>query len=250
MSSTETTDYNLIALQYTEAKEHPWRHFVETYSLMKLIGTTSGLKVIDIACGEGFFTRKLQSTGAAETVGIDISERMIELARAQELTQPAGIVYEVADARASGPQQDFDLAASAWLLVYAHDRAELQRMCQSIARRLRPGGRFVTLTTNPNVYHFTERPYRRYDFEIEVEGRAYEGAPIDWYIYLKESTLHIQNYYLPVDAYESAFREAGFREITFHGLSVSPEGIAASGQEHWEAMLSYPPAILMECVRS
>jgi ubiquinone/menaquinone biosynthesis C-methylase UbiE len=244
-----TTDYNQISTQYKEAKEHPWRHYVESYSLMKLVGDTTGLRVIDVACGEGHFTRKLQSLGAAKTVGIDISEKMVELARAQEAADPLGIKYFVEDARVEGPQQDFDLAASAWLLVYAHNREELAQMCRSLARRLRPGGRFVTLTTNPDVYFFPEPTYRKYGFDILVENQPYEGAPIDWVIYLKESTFGIQNYFLPIDAYEAAFLEAGFRDVRFHRLSLSSEGELADGREHWEHLLRYPPAILIDCIR-
>src|SRR5262245_49488868 len=148
-----TTDYNQgrIAEQYQKAKEQPWRGRIETYSLLKRIGDLKGKNVIEIACGEGYVTRKLRQLGAAKVVGVDIAERMIELARAQEAAAPLGIEYRVEDARTLVPQQDFDLAVSAWLLVYAHDRAELAAMCQGLARRLRPGGRFVTFTTNPGL---------------------------------------------------------------------------------------------------
>jgi hypothetical protein len=63
-------------------------------------------------------------------------------------------LFVVADARTPNPQkQEFDLAVSAGLLVYAHNRSELALMCEGIASWLRPGGRFVTYTTNPNLYH-------------------------------------------------------------------------------------------------
>jgi toxoflavin synthase len=135
-----TTDYSTIAQQYKKAKEQLWRSRIESYSMMKLIGDLAGKKVVDVVCGEGHFTRKLRKAGAAEMVGVDISERMIELARAEEAHEPLGIVYRVEDARAAVAQQDFDLAMSAWLLVYAHDRAELASMCRGLSRRLKPGG--------------------------------------------------------------------------------------------------------------
>ncbi len=84
------TDYNQhrIAEQYQQAKAHSWRSHAETYSLMKLIGDLDGKRVLDVACGEGHFTRLLRSAGVAEVAGIDISERMIDLAREQEARQP------------------------------------------------------------------------------------------------------------------------------------------------------------------
>ncbi len=174
-----TTDYDegRVAQQYKQAKEQPWRPCVETYSLMKRLGDLTGKKVVDVACGEGYYTRKLRQAGALKVVGFDISERMIELARAQEEENPLGIEYRVGDARALVPQQDFDVAFAAWLIVYAHDRAELARMCRGLACWLRPGGRFVTIATNPDVYSFRPPPdYRKYGFEVKLAERAVEGV--------------------------------------------------------------------------
>ncbi len=72
-----TTNYNAIAEQYKQCKEHPWRSRIETYSIMKRLGNIEGKKVLDVACGEGFYARKLKQCGASEVVGIDLSEAMI-----------------------------------------------------------------------------------------------------------------------------------------------------------------------------
>ncbi len=130
------TDYieNRIAEQYQQAHAQSWRAHAETYSFMNLIGDVDGKRVLDVACGEGHFTRMLRAAGAAEVVGIDVSERMIDLAREQEARQPLGIEYRVEDARAVAEHADFDLVVGAWLLVYAQTRAELVQMCTGLRR--------------------------------------------------------------------------------------------------------------------
>jgi len=249
-----TTDYNQgrVAEQYQKAKQQPWRWRIEAYSFMKRIGDLRGKKVVDVACGEGHFTRRLREAGAAEVVGFDVSERMVELARAQEAEQPLGIEYRVADARAIVPQHDFDLAVSAWLLVYAQNRQELEQMCRGLACWLRPGGRFVTFTTNPDVYSFQPRPdYRKYGFEIKLADHTFEGAPILWTIHLEDdSPLDIENYYLPVSAYESAFRDAGFRNFAVHRPELSPDPQSSGDHPFWSDLLNHPPAILIDCVKA
>lgn len=248
-----TTDYNQgsTAEQYKQAKGDPWRSRIEAYSLMNLLGDLNGKRVVDAACGEGHLTRKLRQAGAAEVVGFDISERMIELARAQEAQQDLGIEYFVADAREAVPQQDYDLVASAWLLVYARTRNELEQMCNGISCRLRSGGRFVTFTTNPGLYHF-EPPadYRKYGFEIVVENEVRDGAPILWRIPVGDSVLDIENYYLPVSAYEEALCKAGFRDVRIHMPELSPHPEGEDDQEFWSNFLTNPPAILIECVKN
>jgi 2-polyprenyl-3-methyl-5-hydroxy-6-metoxy-1,4-benzoquinol methylase len=248
-----TTDYNQgqVAERYQRAKEQPWRSRIEAHSLMSRLGDLSGTKVVDMACGEGHITRQLHQAGARDIVGVDISERMVELARRQEMDRPLGIEYRVGDARSIIPQQDFDLAVSAWLLVYARDRDELARMCRGLACWLKPGGRFVTFTTNPDVYHFSSRQnYSKYGFEVLLADTVCEGAPILWRIQQDGATLDIENYYLPLSAYESAFREAGFRDFVVRPLQLAPHPEGVEDRDFWMQMLDFPPAILMECVRA
>ena len=243
-------DYNRgrIAEQYQEAKKQAWRDRVETYSFMNHIGDITGKKVLDVACGEGHFTRLLRRAGAARVVGLDISERMIALAREQEAREPLGIDYIVADARSIVDQEDYDIVVSAWLLVYAQDRAALASMCQGLACRVKPGGRFVTVTTNPGVYSF--RPdYRKYGFEVELADAVFEGAPIDITVNLADSSLEVRNYYLPIEAYASAFRAAGFHDFAVHVPDLEPAAEAADEGDYWDYLLDNPFLVVMDCVR-
>jgi toxoflavin synthase len=245
------TDYNEnpIAEQYQQAKAQSWRSHAETYSFMKLIGDVEGKRVLDVACGEGHFTRLLRNAGAAAVVGIDISERMIDLAREQEKRRPLAIEYRVEDARDVAEHADFDLVAGAWLLVYAQTRAELVQMCRGLASRLRPGGRLVTVVNNPAVYGFDTLPdYRKYGFELSLADRAVEGALTKISLLLEDSTLEIENYYMPIEAYESAFTQTGFRDFAVHTPEVS---IAPDGEpDFWDDFLKCPSFVLLDCVRA
>ena len=243
------TDYNQghLAEQYQQAKAQPWREWVERYSLLKLIGDPAGKSVLDVACGEGHYTRIVRNAGAAEMSGIDVSERMIELARAQEARHPLGIRYWVEDARTGATEPAFDLVIAAWLLVYARTRTELTQMCRGVASRLRPGGRFVTIIGNPAVYTMTTPPdYRKYGFDLALPDQPEEGAPVTFTLLLPDSTLTIENYYLPIDAYESALVDAGFQEFAVHTPELSPAHDKEPG--FWDDFLTHPGFILIDCV--
>ena len=77
-----TTNYDPIAEQYKRAKQQPWRAHVEAFTLMELIGDPTGKAVIDIGCGSRFYTRMIRQRGALKVTGVDLSEKMIGLARA------------------------------------------------------------------------------------------------------------------------------------------------------------------------
>ena len=81
-----TTDYNPIAGEYKQSKLQPWRTHIECFSLMELVGDLSRLSVLDVACGEGYYTRLLRRRGAEAALGVDLSTGMIELARALKKT--------------------------------------------------------------------------------------------------------------------------------------------------------------------
>jgi ubiquinone/menaquinone biosynthesis C-methylase UbiE len=244
-----TTNYDPIAEQYKRSKQQPWRTFIECFTLMDLIGDPQGMAVLDVACGEGFYTRMIRQRGAVRVMGVDLSQGMIELARSQEAQHQLGIEYVVGDARELSGTDHFDLAVAAYLLNYARNRDELQSMCNGIARSLRQGGRFVTVNCNPALAFPAAPSYRQYGFETSVSGDWQEGAPIKWTFYLPDGPFDIENYHLNVTIHEEAFRQAGFQAVRWHDPRLSPDGLQANDQEFWSLLLDHPPVTFIECVK-
>jgi len=243
-----TTDYNLIAQEYKRAKLQPWRAHIELFTLFGRLGDPAGASVLDLACGEGFHTRVLRQEGAARVVGVDISTAMIELARQAEAQAPLGIEYIVGDAKELALDETFDIVFAAYLLNYAQSESELRQMCNTIARHLRPGGRFITVNNNPEYTGQTDT-MRHYGFQRHINDRD-EGAPVIWQIFLDDNIFEITNYYLSIAAHERALQAAGLHAIAWHMPQVSPPGIAEFGSEHWRSFLEHPPVIFLECRKS
>jgi len=244
-----TTDYNPIAEQYQRSKQQPWRTFIECFTLMDLIGDPTGLSALDLACGEGFYTRMIRHRGAARVHGLDLSDGMIALAQAQEARQPLGVTYAVADARELSGEDPVDLTVAAYLLNYARTREELQAMCDGIARSLKPGGRFVTVNTNPALDLTAAPSYRKYGFETTAVGQWQEGTPILWTFHLEDGPFSIENYHLDVAAHEEAFERAGFSEVRWHSPALSPEALKDYDSDYWSTFLDVPPVAFIECIR-
>ena len=96
------SQYDAIADQYRRSKLSPLRTFIESYTFLNLVGDVTGLRILDLACGEGFYSRKLKTLGAAHVVGVDLSAEMIRLAEEQEAAAPLGVEYVCRDARELG----------------------------------------------------------------------------------------------------------------------------------------------------
>jgi ubiquinone/menaquinone biosynthesis C-methylase UbiE len=242
-----STDYDFIAEQYKRAKLQSWRSHVEAFTFLRHIGDLNGKNVLDLACGEGFYSRVLKSQGARDVTGVDLSEKMIALARRQEEETPMGIHYEIGDAKTLRSNNQYDLVVAAYLLNYAKNPQELDAMLQTISRFLKPGGRFVTVNSNPHLDFSRAPSYRQYGFETAVSGEWREQSPIHWRFHLEDAVIEIENYHLSPATHENACRAAGLHSICWHRPTLSEAGKSEYGVDYWSPLLSQPPFICLEC---
>lgn len=112
-----------------------------------LLGEIAGRRVCDLACGQGRVARYLAELGARVTA-IDLSAKLLAIARQHEAIEPRGITYLEDDA-----QSLTQVAEGAFDGVLCHmalmDIPELAPTLQSVARVLRPGGWFVFSIIHP-----------------------------------------------------------------------------------------------------
>src|SRR4029450_10204205 len=92
--------YDHIGSKYDEYSQTATLRRAEVYTVLRMTGALSGQRVLDMACGLGFFPRLLKHHGAAQVLGIDISPEMVRLGRAQERTAPLGVTYALHNATA------------------------------------------------------------------------------------------------------------------------------------------------------
>jgi len=126
------------ATSLNEALEQP--------ALWSLVGDRlDGLKVLDLGCGFGNFSRKARALGALSVTGVDISENM--LAEAKKRTSDPRIEYRRASMEELELEpQIFDLVVSSLMLHYVCDYPSALR---KIASCLKPGGRLVFCVEHP-----------------------------------------------------------------------------------------------------
>ena len=240
-----SAQYDSIAADYQQTKNTPLRRHVEAWSFAKMLGAVKGLRVLDLACGEGYYTRRIQQAGAKEVVGVDISAEMINLAEEQEHRDALGISYHCADATHLPEQGKFDLVSAAYLLHYARNTDELQSMCKQIALQLKPGGRFVAINENPAQENFAG--YSQYGFNKSIEDSLREGRAIQYSMLSGRQLIRFEAYYYSSSFYEAALTAAGFSDIEWVPLEVSPDGVDALGEQYWAEYLSNPPVTGLTC---
>ena len=220
------TDYNQISIEYQLSKLQPWRKHVEAYTFFRLLGDISNQSVLDLACGDGFYTRQLKLRGAEERdqLGIDY------------------IVQDVFDLRL---EQTFDIITAAYLLNYAKSYEELVAFAKTISRHLKPGGRFVTINSNPD-FRAPAEVLRKYGFTRHNENWS-EGSPITYRFFQDDdSHFDIVNYHLEKSTHNLAFEKIGMKKVNWHPVQLSPECKGAD-KTFWETIIQTQPIIGLSC---
>ena len=238
--------YDSIAEDYRASKRRPWRAHVEAYTFFNALGDIRGFRVLDLACGEGFYSRRLAQAGAAQVVGVDISQAMIDLARDDEERQPLGIEYVVGDVGALDIGQEFDLVVGVYMLHYARSAENLGAMCNAVTRHLLPGGRFVTLNANPNQRPETGHDTRPYGFIADFPEKPVDGDTVRCTVFVEDRQFCFENYWLSMSTHEQQMESAGLIDFKVHPPQVSPDGLATVPLEHYDAFVRAEPIVLME----
>jgi len=117
-------------------------------ALLRACGSVRGLRVLDLGCGQGFFSRRLARRGAKVT-GVDIAEKMVDLAQAHEKKHALGIQYRVMDAATvneAWPRGAFELAVACMSL---HDMADPEAVLRASHRVLAKDGRMAFSIVHP-----------------------------------------------------------------------------------------------------
>ncbi|MEW2035140.1 class I SAM-dependent methyltransferase [Streptomyces roseifaciens] len=238
--------YDVIGARWEDARSLPTVH-PERASFLALLGDVTGLDVLDLACGDGFYTRQAKMLGARRVVGADVSEEMVAAARAVEERAPLGTRYVAADAADLPDLGRFDVVTAAYLLNYAREEATLTAMCRGAFERLPRGGRFIGVTQNPRFsfegplpdpYGFAFDPLETSAFGTRIRVTAALEPPITF-----ETCL------IRPQVYEAAFAAAGFAKVSWVPLHVPQAVLERFGAAYWEGFLANPPIVMFEAVR-
>jgi ubiquinone/menaquinone biosynthesis C-methylase UbiE len=195
---------------------------------LKMLDIKSGQKILDIACGNGQFARKMAEMGAQVTA-IDFSEKLIAIARAKG---NKNIKYKIVDAtktadlrKLSGTKYDAIVCTMAFM-----DMKDIKKLIKFSPKLLKKNGSFVFSLCHPcfNSGEFflineqdeangvvTNRYYvkvRNYLVEKSSLGVAIIGQPkLQYYFHRSVST--ILRYFFQSSFVLDSYEEPSYKEI-------------------------------------
>jgi len=208
------TSWGNVASWYDEtlSKEDTFQSKVILPNLLRILPPEKGKRIIDIACGQGFFS-KIYAEGGGEVLGVDISSELIKIAQKNESEK---LRFKVANAqKISGVKDEsFD---SALIILALQNIKDMPEAVKEASRVLVKNGKLVIVLNHPcfrvlkgSSWEFDEKEgvqYRRVDkygvpFSVEVDMNP--GAKP---IHKKVKTV---SFHRPLQDYFKALNKANF----------------------------------------
>lgn len=166
--------------------------------------------MLDLGCGFGWHCIYAMEQGAKSVVGVDISEKMLQVAREKtsypEVEYLCGAMEDV-----SFPEGGFDIVLSSLALHYI---ASFEDVVKKVEGLLAPGGQFVFSAEHPV---FTAAGSQDWDYDESGNIRHF---PVDNYYYEGKRTAHflgedVVKYHRTMTTYLNTLLKYGFqiREI-------------------------------------
>lgn len=147
MENTEQ-NWNRMAVAYEgfTAGVDSYSYRIEWPCIKRLLPDLHGKSVIDLGCGAGRFTFLLERAGAARTVGVDLSEEMLRLAKEQADTRHSKVEFLRGNIAKPFMKEKFDFAFSS---TSTHYLQNLKPFFENLHDLLHPKSECVLSVMHP-----------------------------------------------------------------------------------------------------
>ncbi len=192
-----------------EGEQDTYQRTLILPNVLRLLNLKKGEAVLDLGCGQGFFTREFFKAGA-RVVGVDCAPEMIELARQNS---PKAIAYHIA----SGDDMPFLRPGSLDAVVIISVLQNIEHARETLkecGRVLRPYGQLLIVLNHPafrvpkasewghdEARHIQYRRVDQYLSESKVKIQTHPGD---------RPNEHTLSFHRPLQYYVKALRNSRF----------------------------------------
>ncbi|MGJ8731249.1 class I SAM-dependent methyltransferase [Listeria aquatica] len=178
----------------------------EWHTLKEMLPDFTGKRVLDLGCGYGWHSVYAAEQGATSVTGVDISEKMLQVARAQTNLEAVEYLHEDIE-KVRFEKDSFDIVISSLVFHYVEKFDELVK---KVHHFLKANGTFIFSIEHPV---FTAEGSQ--DFIYDEDGNII-SFPVDHYFDSGKRTVHflgqdMTKYHRTITQYFESLRQNGFR---------------------------------------
>jgi ubiquinone/menaquinone biosynthesis C-methylase UbiE len=179
-------------------------------NLLRLLDIKKGVRMIDVACGQGFFTHEFALNGARIT-GTDIAPELIAIAK-KDASKEADFVVSSADALSFAKNDSIDAIT---IILAIQNINPIHTVFRECFRVLRAGGTLNLVMNHPS-FRIPKSSDWQFDIKDNVEYRrvsrylSESRVSIDMHPGDKKNTVKTISFHRPLQVYVKNLSNAGF----------------------------------------
>ena len=205
------TSWGAVTNWYKEhlEKDDTYHAQVITPNISRIVQGAKGMRILDIGCGEGYFTRLFATTGAY-VEGADISPELVTTAKQQS----PSITYHVApaDHLSFASREMFDVVTCVLAL---QNIERIETVFKECRRVLKPDGRVIFVINHP-AYRIPKASSWGWDESLHIQYRrvnkylSSSKEKIDMTPGKEEGKTYTYSFHRSLQDYSKALSSAGF----------------------------------------
>ncbi|HIS26700.1 MAG TPA: class I SAM-dependent methyltransferase [Candidatus Pullilachnospira intestinigallinarum] len=211
-------------------------------ALEKMMPDVENMEILDLGCGYGWHCIYFSEKKAARITGVDLSEKMLQVARGKSRGLPVAYL-RCAMEEVDFPENSFDMVFSSLAFHYVED---FDALAARVERMLKPGGIFLFSCEHPV---FTAQGSQDWLYDEQGEIRCF---PVDRYYYPGERDAiflgeHVRKYHRTVTGYLKPLLKLGFAITDFE--EPMPTGEARRTIPGMEDEMRRPMMMIVKAVK-
>ncbi|MBD2784938.1 class I SAM-dependent methyltransferase [Xenorhabdus sp. DI] len=204
---------------------------IEVRTIFDMVGDVTGKSVLDLACGYGYFGRELRNRGASKVIGIDISEKMVKLAKEKSTQHGDDLEFYVRNVCNMESFGKFDIVVAAWLFNNAESSEDLETMFRVITNNLKPSGRLIAYTVEPD-FQLSMGNFDIYGVNV-LNEESWNGGFRHKAEFITTPPSSFTFYRWSREHYEHALEKAGFKDFEWRKPSLLESDIKSYPEGFW-----------------
>lgn len=222
-------DFNKISEKYALSNEKADKKYSMLPNALNIIGPLKELSIVDVGCGDGFFTREF-ALRAKRVYGIDNSFEQIKEAKKNPLENVEYILADMKEYSYFGS----DVIFSPFVLNYIQGLNELSSLFFKFYSGLNFGGKLVGIVDMPKSCFWDMKKFG----SVKKMKKVCEGEKIEIDLYnVEELITTLYSFYHSCENLDGLLSSAGFSDISWHKPIVSSLGFERFGRDFWSEYL-------------